>query len=225
MQQLKNRARLALTLGFAASLALTNQLSAQQVNDVSGDWASTYTGAKTGDLDVLSSEVFFDGSKFAFTATFAGPIRTTPTAFYVWGINRGSPTAQQPFSANGAPNVRFDATVVLRPGTGVTAANAAVNDFFWWSGNTLTAVVPMSFLGLVNGGFASREQFTWNLWPRDGSQAGGAAISDFAPDNAMAPLTLSPIPQALLVTPEPASFVLVGAGMLVVGLVAKRRRA
>lgn len=137
----------------------------------------------------------------------------------MWGLDKGNGNA--PFAANGAPNVKFNQTVIMRP-TGTFVGGNLVNDFFWISGNTITGAVPAALLPVTN--VFSQSQFTWNLWPRATGPAGNAAISDFAPDNGNNALTLGTIPNAVFVTPEPASFVLVGAGLLAICGKMRRRR-
>ena len=198
--------------------ALTSPAAAQKWNDNANDWASTYTGPKNGDLDVRSAQVYFDGTQFVFTATMNGLVGSTPGAFYVWGIDKGNGNA--PFAANGAPNVKFNQTVIMRPLTGTFISNVSVPGFFWVSGNTITGAVPAALLP-VTSTFA-QNQFTWNLWPRATGPAGGAAISDFAPDDGNNQLTLGVIPDAVFVTPEPASVVMVGMGLF--GVLAARRQ-
>lgn len=217
MHHLKRSGRLHTTVAALAALALsTAPLGAQKVNDAVNDFLPSYGGPHNGDLDVVSAQVFFDGSKFAFTATMNGAIGTTTGGFYVWGVNKGAGT--QGF-ATIAPGVLFDAVVIMRPTTGITIGGVPVNDFFFASGNTITGVVPLSFL--PSTGFAANN-YTWNLWPRAPLLAGDPAVSDFAPNNSNAALTIGAIPPAVLATPEPGTVVMVGVGLA--GLMATLRR-
>ncbi|MEP6834242.1 MAG: PEP-CTERM sorting domain-containing protein [Gemmatimonas sp.] len=207
----------------AAAVALATlapALSAQKANDDINIFLPTYAGPQNGDLDIVSAQVFYDPNiqKFAFTATMNGPIGSTSGAFYVWGLNKGAGT--QGFAAI-APGVLFDAVMIMRPTTGITVGPASVNDFFFFSGNTITGVVPLSFF--PSTGFTP-ENYTWNLWSRATGPAGQTSIADFAPDNSNNLLTVGPIPAAVLVTPEPASVVLVGAGLFGMFVAARRRR-
>ena len=209
---------LKIAIAATALLAVTAQANAQQP-DASGLFLPTYQGVQAADLDIISSQVFFDGSRFAFTATMNGAIGTTPGAFYVFGLDRG--TGASNFGSINNPGVKFDGTVILRPGTGVTALGTSVPDFFYSRGNTITAVVPLSFL--PGTGF-NPDQFKWSLWTRSATPAGIPSIADFGPDNATSSLTLGPIPDAVFVTPEPASVAMLSVGMLGL-LVAARRRS
>lgn len=220
MKRIRIAALAAVTLAASSLTTLAPAAQAQKINDALNDWAPTYTGPKNGDLDVVSSQVYFDGSRFVFTATMNDFIGKTTGAFYVWGLDKGN--GNSPFAANGAPNVKFNQTVILRP-TGSFVGGNLVNDFFWISGKTITGAVPAALLPSI--GLFTQDQFTWNLWPRATGPAGNAAISDFAPDNGNNALTLGAIPAAVFVTPEPASLVLVGAGLLAIYGKVRRRRA
>jgi hypothetical protein len=107
----------------------------------------------------------------------------------------------------GETGVLFDKVVVLNnndtsPTAGVTVTH---------SGDELFAIIPLSVL--PSTGFAP-QNYTWNLWPCDPLFASGnAAVSDFAPDNSDAAVTL---------TPEPGALTLAGLGVL--GLVCFGRR-
>jgi hypothetical protein len=215
------RARLGLALASAALMAAAAQpLAAQQASDPAGDFLPTYGGTKGGDLDVLSAQVFYDPTiqKFALTATMNGAIGSTPNGFYVWGFNKGAGAAG--FASLGLNGILFDAVVLIRP-TGVTVGGANVNDFFFFQGNTFTAVVPLSFLPSTR---FTPQNYTWNLWPRQSGPTGTAQISDFAPDNSNFGVTVGPIPAAVLTTPEPGSMALMAAGIAGLGVVARRRR-
>lgn len=188
------------------------------VLDAAGDFVSAYTGTKGGDLDVLSSDVLLNpgASTLTFTATLAGPVGTTPGAFYVWGVNRGQGTERL---VSGTPSVGagvfFDSVMILRPDTtgqvndlitpannrALAAGSAIIN------GSQISATVPLSFF--PSTGLAATS-YTWNLWPR--LAGGNNQISDFAPDASNAGVT---------VTPEPASLSLLLGGA---ALLACRRR-
>lgn len=206
--------RLATALLIAAAPAMAHALDS--ITDRPGDFLPTFAGsAASTDLDVISATVLYDpGSDlFKLTSTFSGDVGLTSSALYVWGVNRGAGTAG--FAAEGIDGVRFDRVVLLRPdGTGsVGGVGALADGSVTVSGATITAVVPGSML--ESTGFGKRD-YTWNLWPRDVSFSGFAAISDFAPDNANFTTTIG-------VVPEPGSMAMMLAGLMLLGSGALRR--
>lgn len=170
---------------------------AEVVLDPVGDFLPTYTGARAGDLDVLRAGVTFDGTNFTFDSAQNGRVGTTPTGFYVWGVDRGQGTARFGLiSGTGtggtydARGVVFDSVLAIRPNgassvTNLTTATPTVVNLptssILVNGNELRAIVPASLL--PSGGLAF-EQYGFNLWPRDAAApAGNGQISDFAPDS------------------------------------------
>src|SRR4029450_1217616 len=137
------------------------------------------------------------------------------------GINPGYGNLN--FADIGLPNVLFDAVLTLNPnGTGTYRGSAAPAGSVVASDNTLTATLPVSFLGPppqpanAIGPLLPVEDWTYNLWPRssirtDGTALGfgNAQIADFAPDTQ---------DFAATVVPEPPSAVLLAIGLLVAGL-------
>ena len=177
------------------------------VTDATGDWAASYTGAKTADLDVVSSFVSYNSDTHMFTVsgTMAGNIVSGSTARYIWGFQRGSGTLG---AFVDAPLVKFDSTVSLNAdGTGTLGANALTVTI---SGATISTSFSDSLLAPTTTGI-SYGGYTWNLWPRFNNQ-----VPDFAPNNAMA---------AVDVVPEPGSWALMALGLSGVLLLARRRRA
>lgn len=200
-----------------ASTTVTSTANAQQT-DAAGVFLPTYLGPQNADVDIISSQAFFDGTRLAFTATMRGAIGTTPGANYVFGLNRGAGTSN--FANIGNPNVVFDATVLLRPGVGALVTGSLIPDFFYVNGNTISAVVPINFLPSLG---LEPEDWKWSLWSRGLAPNGTQSIADFGPDNSTVSLTLGEIPDSVFVTPEPASFAMVGIGMLGVLAAARRR--
>lgn len=219
-----------LQAGFIAAGVLAAPAPAAEIADPAGDFLSTYAaaGARNGDLDVLRASVTFDGTSFVFSSTQNGPVGTTPTGLYVWGIDRGQGTPRfgvipsigsGPYDATG---VLFDSVLVLRPnatgvvndlisgppGTNLAASSVRID------GNEISAVVPASLLPSRGFGF---DQYGFNLWPRDGAvPAGDHQISDFAPDNSTF--------RATRVT-EPASLGLLSLGVAMLLGLGKKNRA
>jgi len=213
------------TAGLVAivlSHILATGAHAAAISDPAGDFLATLAASapRAGDLDVLSSRVSIFNNTLILTATVNAPINTTPDSFYVWGLDRGLGASTSNFSSLGLPNIIFDSVIVIQnEGTGAvndltggsppqTLAPGSVTS----SGNTITAVVPLSFL--PSKGFATA-QYTWNLWPRFGGAGvtGNAQIADFAPNSSMAPVDT---------VPEPSTMALLAGGLA--GAIASRRR-
>lgn len=204
----------ALAATLLALAAAPRGATAQPVTDPLGDFLASYVGPQGGDLDVRSARLDFDGTTFRFRSTSAADLRTTASALFVWGVDRGQGVAR--FGAL-APNVLFDAVIVVDPngaavvrdlGSGaVTTLDAGAVRI---DGRALSVSVAASLLPSL--GFDPR-RYTANLWPR---LAGGGPerIADFAPDDSNIAVT----------TPEPATLGLVTAGALLLGAVARRRR-
>jgi hypothetical protein len=172
-----------------AALSLAGQAAhASTVTDPAGDFLSTYTGPHNGDMDAISASAFDDGTNVTLSATLNGAIGTTPTGFYVFGIDRGGGLPLLTFSspAVGA-GVNFDAVAVLIPGGGSfvdvilpTAETPVSLTDVTFSGSGFTAVIPLA--DLPSNGFTP-DHFLYNLWPRDGiGTMNNDQIPDFAPD-------------------------------------------
>ena len=203
-----------------AAVALAQPAEAGAITDPAGAFLSTYTGAKNGDLDVLSAFATYDGANFHIGATLNGAVGTTASSLYVFGFNRGAGTNN--FSAIGAPGVVFDAVITLT-GAGVTGGRDFVAGTTLTlpagaatiSGNSFQITVPGTLLpseGLAPAAYGV------NLWPRDATQVGNAAISDFAPDN-------SDFLIGAATVPEPVSLSLLASGVSGAAVVRRRRRA
>ncbi len=201
---------------LCGAACLTLAAGAHAVSDPTGDFLVGYAGAKNGDLDVVDATVTYNAGThlFDFSATLDAPVGTTASAFYVWGIDRGAGTEK--FNTGPAPigaGVKFDTVVIFRlDGTATVGATVLANDVTW-SGNTIRGSVSDSLLPSMGFAFAD---YAWNLWPRDGTASGNAAISDFAPDASDAAVTS---------VPEPGSLAMLGLGGLLLAAAARRRNA
>jgi hypothetical protein len=204
-----------LLCALGAAIGLTLSAGAQAVSDPTGDFLSGYTGSHNGDLDVVSSTVTYNAGThmFNFSATLDAPVATTSSAFYVWGVDRGKGTEK--FNTGPAPigaGVKFDTVVIFRLDGTASTGGTTLHDVTW-SGNTISGDIPDSLL--PSQGFSFLD-YTWNLWPRDGTVTGNAAISDFAPDASNAGVTA---------VPEPGALAMLGVGGLFLAAVARRRKA
>jgi hypothetical protein len=188
------------------------------INTNSG-FLGTFSGPHNGDFNVVTAQVTFNGSSFVFTSTMGAPIGTTTGVDYIWGVDRGleSPTAEAGFGLF-APGVLFDGVVILSFSGGV--ASGFVDDIFngskitalpagavTVSGNTITALVPLS---LLPAGALLPAQYQVNLWPSLGIPGPTTDIAEFAPSTTSdAAVTVQ-----LTATPAPTTITLVVIGLL-----------
>ena len=199
-----------LALIIAADLGANTAAQAGPVMDPAGDFRTfdpnntlSYAGPQNPALDVMSVNVTLDTSQNTFTLmqTMAGPISglIDPTTgallgSYSWGINHGYSSSN--FAELGLPNILFDAVLTLNPnGTGSYRGAATPAGAITVSGDTLMAVLPVSFLAPppqpanAQGPLLPDTQWSFNLWPRSSITTTGATlafgdaqIADFAPD-------------------------------------------
>jgi len=192
-----------LSLTLASGLA-TPPLSASPLIDAVGDFLPSYTGPRDPDLDVRFADVVVDpeAGSITFAGTLAGAIDKASTKVYVFGIDRGrgdvgrdlifqGPLGGEPRIGSG---VRWDAAVVLtaggqalffdalNPGV-VPLPNVPVSVI----GSEIVATVPLSLF--PSKGFKLKE-YTFNLWPRSVLSLANTVLSDFAPDNGDAAVTI-----------------------------------
>ena len=228
---IRNSACLVLVFGYG--LLANTTVHAESITDPANDFRvfdsgnpSSYAGPNNPGLDVLSANVILNLNlqTLTFTSTMAGPISglvdpnsNANLGSFSWGINHGYGDLN--FADVGLPNVLFDAVLTLNPnGTGTYRGSAAPAGSVIASGNTLTAVLPISFLdpppqpANAIGPLLPVTGWTYNLWPRssirtDGTPLGfgNAQIADFAPDTE---------DFAASVVPEPSSAALLAMGLL-----------
>jgi PEP-CTERM motif len=229
------------TLVAGAVLAACPNLLASPIIDPALDLRTfdpnnpaSYAGPANLALDVLSAEVILDGinQTLTFTSTMNGPLSSlinpvtgANEGLMAWGINHGYGNLN--FSQLGLPGIVFDAVLSLNAnGTGTYRGAATPAGAITISGNTLTAVLPISFLapppqpGNAQGPLLPVELWAYNLWPRSTIRADGtplgfgdSQIADFAPDATTFRATI---------TPEPSSIVLLTTGLL--GVARSRHR-
>src|SRR4051812_47409151 len=145
---------------IAAGLFTATAVQAGPITDPLGDLRTfnaavpgSYAGPPNPGLDVLSANVLLDlvANTLTFSQTMAGPISGlvdpgtgANLGSFSWGINHGY--GNNNFSQIGLPNVLFDAVLTVNPnGTGTYRGSAAPAGSITSAGNSITAVLPISF--------------------------------------------------------------------------------
>lgn len=220
---LKKHARKGFGLAPVLLLAMSSGPVSASILDASGDFLTTYTGPKNGDLDVLSVDARRFGEKtVTLKAEMNGAIGYTAGAAYVWGINRGA--GVEPFPTLDPPTgkgVFFDSFVILSP-----KGTATLTDLLTGKSQTLdpssisivgsTISLSLAKSLLPSNGFSFGD-YAYNFWPRFapyGVHPGeNTQISDFAPNDR----------SFAAAVPEPASWAMMIAGFALVGAAGRRR--
>ena len=173
--------------------------------DSGNDFLPTYAGAKDADLDVVQVDVVIDpqAQTITFSGSMKGNIDPRSQKLYVFGVDRGRGSVGRDLVFQGAlggepkigSGVRWDAAAVLTA-SGQTLFFDALNPGFvplpnvaaTITGNQITATLPLSLFGSQGSKF---KEYTYNLWPRSEASLANTVVSDFAPDNGNAPVSIA----------------------------------
>ena len=177
--------------------AFTASARSSTIADPRGDFLPTYTGPHHPGLDAVKHQVTLAGDRLIFFGKMAGPIAPTQDigGLYVIGVDRGRGTPR--FRAGTpliGPNVVWDLIVRINPdGTGLVNNQVAgvVTQLdpadIRIRGTQFVASVPLSLL--TPAATKPPEQWTYNLWPRNGLIPGqNVHVSDLAPDDGNSPV-------------------------------------
>ena len=201
-----------ITAALAAAL-LTTTVAAAHADTFtqSPSFIPSYTGPRNGDLEVTSLSASYDSlaSDFLVSGTVNGAFGTTAGAQYVLGVDTGTGKIA-PFGKIGEGAVKFDQVVTFKADGSVTGA--AGSDLAI-TGDSFHLIIPKA--DLASTGFAANE-YGVNLWPEDGK--GLSAIADFAPNDALLKAS------AVSAAPEPATWMLLFAGVGLMGFTLRQRR-
>lgn len=209
---------------LAVVVSMPQTASATSFTDPVGDFlVPGYTGPQNSDIDIVAGSATYTPTHVELSLTMNAAIgSSTATPYYLWGVDRGSGTDRLVSSgppAVGPSTILLDAVVRFDfDGSGrvVTFASAVsppvvtllAPSVVHISGNTVSAQIPWSLL--PSTGFTPA-QYTYIAWSR--SQLGSQEyIADLAPA------------ASILAVPEPASAVLMAAGLLTTCLATARRR-
>lgn len=213
----------ALKICVAAVALLASPGIAHAASDPLDDFLSTYTGAQTPDLDILSATASFDGTAFHLSATMDGAIGGSVGSLYVFGINRGAGTPRLNFISTPPldPTVLWDSLAVMLPDGTLRVVTfpamgaptiTPIADGVSVDGATISASVPLDLL--TSRGFAA-EDYIFQMWTRlrvnpmaDGFNS---EVADFGP-------------RLVASVPEPASWAMLIAGFGLTGAAVRRRR-
>ena len=197
--------KLGLLVAALSTAAVTTHARALPFIDSSDDFLPTYARARDADLDVVQVDVVIDPKEqtITFSGTMRGDIDTRSPKLYVFGVDRGrgsvgrdlvfqGPLGGEPKIGSG---VRWDAAAVLTAG-GQALFFDALNPGFTAlpgvpvtiTGNQISATLPLSLFPSLGNKY---KEYTYNLWPRSEGSLSNTVVSDFAPDNGNAPVTIA----------------------------------
>ena len=194
VEGLDQRALLSAGLGHALAAGHVAEVRRERDSEHNGTvvqrprFYEDYVGPRLAQLDVVKAtgELLRDGS-FRFVGVNQGVIDPNVRATYVIGVDRSGHLPTGPFP--GRPDIRFDATVVIKivPGQSPTVTvtdlanktSTTVQDSnLQISGKKIEVVIAGSLL--PSTGLAP-SHFRYDFWPEDGLP-GSTNIASFAPE-------------------------------------------
>ncbi len=194
VEGLDQRALLSAGLGHALAAGHVAEVRRERDSEHNGTvvqrprFYEDYVGPRLAQLDVVKAtgELLRDGS-FRFVGVNQGVIDPNVRATYVIGVDRSGHLPTGPFP--GRPDIRFDATVVIKivPGQSPTVtvtdlanktSTTLQNPALQISGRKIEVEIAGSLL--PSTGLAP-SQFRYDFWPEDGLP-GSTNIASFAPD-------------------------------------------
>jgi len=194
VEGLDQRALLSAGLGHALAAGHVAEVRRERDSEHNGTvvkrptFYEDYVGPRLAQLDVVQAtgELLRDGS-FRFVGVNQGVIDPNVRATYVIGVDRSCHLPTGPFP--GRPDIRFDATVVIKivPGQSPTVTvtdlanktSTAVQDSnLQISGKKIEVVIAGSLLPST---CLAPSRFRYDFWPEDGLP-GSTNIASFAPE-------------------------------------------